>query len=134
MAQNLTRVGNNFQKKGFSAAHFSLDFTDLTADGGTGSIVMVMPKDCIIIHVGVIEEAPANAGANATVTVGGTTIATNGPIDASTIFTMAPVHHGGGDFIFKQGGTPPTQGTFAFFVLYIEHEKHTGEYTAFGAT
>ncbi len=134
MAQNLTRVSNNFQKKGFSAAHFALDFTDLTADSGTGSIVMVMPKDCIIIHIGVIEDTAANVGANATITVGGTTIATNGPIDASTIFTLAPVHHDGGDFIIKQGSTPPTQGTFSFFVLYIEHEKHTGEYTAFSDT
>jgi len=133
MAQNLTRVNNNHQKKSFSTAHFNLDYTDLTADSGTGSILMVMPKDCIIIHIGIIEETPANVGANATLTVNGDNVAVDGPIDSSNIFTIAPVHHDGGDLILKQGSTPPTQGTFSLFILYLEHAKNTGEFTNFSA-
>jgi len=131
MPVNKTRVGNNFQKKAMSVAWFKADYSDIIADSGNGTIFFVMPVDSILIHIGLVEETPANTGANATITAGAQTLVTNGALDVSGIYTLTPKHLDGGDVIVKQGSTPPTQGTFSFFVLYIEHEKTTGEYTRF---
>jgi len=133
MAQNLTRKNTFNQKRSLSVAYFEpVGYTDLTADGSTGSIMAVIPAHSTLIHIGVIELEAANAGAEATITIGADTIVTNGPIDANGLFTLAPQHSSlAGDLIIKAGTTPPSQGVFEFFFVYCEHEKHTGEYTNF---
>jgi len=135
MPQNLTRSGTFNQKRSLSVAYFEpIDYTDLTAEGGTGSIMAVIPAHSTLIHIGVIELEAANVGAQATITIGADTLVTNGPIDANGLFTLAPQHSDlAGDLIIKQGATPPSQGVFEFFFVYCEHEKHNGEYTNFSA-
>lgn len=130
MTQNLTRVNTHNQKRGLSVAFFHLDYTDIIADSGEGSIMFVMPKHSIIIHIGVIEETAANVGANVDILIGVDTIVTDGPIDANGLYTLIPIHSDlEGDFIIKQGSVPPTSGYFEFFTVYCEHTKKTGEYT-----
>lgn len=134
MATNRTREHHYNQKNNlsvFSAEHIS--YTYLTEDGGEGSILAVLPKHSIIIHVLIIEEVATNANAKFDLTIGGVAVVTNGQLDVNGLIgsnQLDNVHiEEGGDVIFKQGVTPPTVGEFTFSIIYLEHTKHNGEYT-----
>ena len=136
MAVNRTRLNGFHQKHKvsvFVAGH--VDYTWLTADGGTGSILLVLPSHSIVTHLVLIEEEAANSAAKFDITVGGIALITNGALDANTEFHASDfdnVHmEAGGDVIFKQGGSPPTQGNYTFVMEYTEHKLHSGEYTNF---
>jgi len=139
MAQNLTRQNGYNQKNKvsiFCARH--VDYTDLIADSGEGSILFVMPVHSIVMHVMMVEEKAANAAAKFSVTVGGIALLTNEALDADNIIeppNILTTHiEYGGDVIFKQGTSPPTQGEFTFIIEYIEHSLYSGELTNFSRT
>ena len=106
-----------------------------TADGGEGSILWVLPEHSIIWSVMVIEEEATDANAKFDMTVGGIPLVTNGQLDVNGLITppqLANLHmEVGGDVIIKEGSTAPTLGEFTILLAYIEHFKHSGEYTNF---
>jgi hypothetical protein len=139
MATNRSRESHFNQK--ITPSVFSVEgipYSYLTDDGGSGSIFGVLPRHSIIHSVVIVEEEAANTNARFSLTVGGTAIITNAQLDINGLVhanEFDNVHiEDGGDIIFKQGTTPPTQGMFTFLILYIEHEKHNGEYTNYSET
>ena len=110
-------------------------YTYLTDDGGEGSIIWVLPKHSIIWSILVIEEEATDANAKFDMTIDGVALVTNGQLDANGLITppqLTNLHReNGGDVIIKEGSTAPTKGQFTFVLAYIEHLKHSGEYTNF---
>lgn len=131
VAINRTREHHFNQKNNLSV--FSAEHISYTYLAGDGSIFAVLPPHSIVVHVLIIEEEATNTNAKFDLTIGGISVVTNGQLDVNGLIganQLDNVHiEEGGDIIFKDGVTPPTQGEFTFSIIYLEHTKHNGEYT-----
>ena len=131
---DVKREGLSNQKRSVSVGVYAPTETAINAD----AIVGTLPERAVITNVRVVVKSPSTTGAaRINVRVGTTALASNVPVTATGVQTVAvPASSAyfptGGDFIVTDGSTAPAAGDLEVDVVveYIELDLVTGAYTA----
>ena len=133
-AKDMTLEYKHNRKRAISVGCYELKFGDITGDG---SIVANLAPGSVPIGYTLVELSAVNTGATADVTLNGTLILNEVPLDSSHSWTdsagVNPVvtdFTNGGKLVVKAGAVAPTAGSVRLMLYYIEYNKTTAEYTA----
>lgn len=135
--QNLTRSGNNNQKKGVSVAVISFVEADVTANAADGSVVFQLPASSMITRLtSNVTAASATVSSTIDVLIGAVVLVNELPVAIAdiadeTLVAAARYAANGGEVIIKSGAVAPATGSLVgeLIIEYIELDKNTGEYT-----
>lgn len=135
--QNLTRSGDNYQKRAIRVAVIPFVEADVTANAADGSVVFNLPPRTIVNRVtSIVTAASGTVNATIDVTIGATVLVNELPVAIAdigdeTLVAAARIATTGGEVIIKSGAVAPATGSLVgeLIVEYLELDRKVGEFT-----